>query len=70
MNGARMKMERILGNVVLTIDSASRFVVIYRAGRTGVPAAALIYKKVGTLRFDDSWAIDTATNHKISSLSL
>jgi hypothetical protein len=25
-----------------------------------VPAAAEMYKNVGTLRFDDSWAIDTA----------
>jgi hypothetical protein len=28
MNGARMKIVRILGNVVLMIDSASRFVVM------------------------------------------
>lgn len=40
MKGARMKMERMAGNLVEMSDSASRLVVMYRAGRMGVPAAA------------------------------
>lgn len=59
-----MNIDLIFGNVVLTMLSASRFVVMYRAGRIGVPAAAEMYRNVGTLRFEDSWAIETAVKQK------
>lgn len=60
INGARINIERIEGNVVEMMDSASRFVVMYRAGRMGVPAAADMYRKVGTFFNEDSWASETA----------
>jgi hypothetical protein len=60
MNGARIKIDRMLGKDVVSIDSASRFVVIYRAGKIGVPAAALMYTNVGTFLFELSCAIETA----------
>lgn len=60
MNGARMNIDRISGKAAAIVDSAARFVVIYRAGRTGAPAAAETYKKVGTLVEDDCFARDIA----------
>ena len=49
-------MCRILGNREAMVDSASRFVVMYRLGRIGVPAAAEIKTNAGTRCNDDSWA--------------
>ena len=41
-------MLLILGNEEAIVDSASLFVVIYRFGRIGVPAAAEMKTKDGT----------------------
>ena len=48
-NPGRMKMLRSLGNEEAIVDSASLFVVMYRLGKIGVPAAADMKTKVGTL---------------------
>lgn len=52
----RTNIERMEGNEELMVDSAARFVIIYRWGRTGAPAAAEMYMKVGTFWVEDSRA--------------
>lgn len=52
----RMNIERMEGKELDIVDSAARFVVMYRWGRTGAPAAADIYTKVGTFLVEDSRA--------------
>jgi hypothetical protein len=51
-----MNIERMEGNEEPMVDSAARFVTIYRWGRTGAPAAAEMYMKVGTFLVEDSRA--------------
>ena len=41
-----MKMDRSFGKAEAMVDSASRFVVIYRFGKIGAPAAADMKRKV------------------------
>lgn len=43
-----MKILRSLGNEEAMVDSASRFVVMYRLGSMGAPAAAEMKTKEGT----------------------
>lgn len=51
-----MNIERIEGKEDPIVDSAARFVVMYRLGKTGAPAAAEMYMKVGTFLVEDSRA--------------
>lgn len=51
-----MNMERMEGKEELMVDSAARFVVMYRWGRIGAPAAAEMYMKIGTFLVEDSRA--------------
>lgn len=62
MKPGRMKMLRRSGRVDVMVASASLFVVMYRAGSTGAPAAAEMYTKAGTCSFEDSWASAIATS--------
>ena len=52
----RMNIERMEGKEEAIVDSAARFVVMYLWGRTGAPAAAEMYMKVGTFFVEDSRA--------------
>ena len=49
-------MLRSLGNAEAIVDSASRFVVMYRLGSMGAPAAAEMKTKEGTPWKDASCA--------------
>ena len=52
----RINMFLNFGNEEEMVDSASRFVVIYRFGSIGAPAAAEMYTKAGTSAKEVSWA--------------
>lgn len=56
MKPGRIKILRSSGSEDEMVASASRLVVMYRAGRMGAPAAAEMYTKAGTCSFEDSWA--------------
>lgn len=56
MKPGRIKMLRSSGSEDEIVASASRLVVMYRAGRIGAPAAAEMYTKAGTCSFEDSCA--------------
>ena len=63
-------MLLIFGNDDAIVDSASLFVVMYRLGRIGVPAAAEMKTNDGTFCALASCASAIASHQEISSLSL
>lgn len=65
MKLGRMKILRSSGRVEAIVSSASLLVVMYRAGRTGAPAAAEMYTNAGTCSVEDSWANAIAVSQEM-----